>query len=161
VKAMIRTCALAALVWFSAAVSAHAQAQVLLVPEAAEAVEGFFARQFLGGVARGAGEAVGSAAVGAAIDSYRNRARAQPYNSGNYAPPRQYAPAQQYSAPQNDSPPVYQRQCWTEYRRVLVDRQFDHQEFAGQWRRPDGVIVTRWRNVIRNHWRVYPVTHCG
>ena len=97
-----------------------------------------------------------SSEVNRPTNPYGSTNSLQPYGNGNNY--RQYngsTTQQQYNGPENE------QQCWTEYRRELIGRDFDHREFAGRWVEPNGVVVTRWRNVFLNHWRVYPITHCG
>lgn len=84
----------------------------------------------------------------------------QPYANANTYPYNGYTGQQQYP-PGAYYPAAPGGVCWTEDRRVFLGRTFDHREMVGQWMQPNGVMVTRWRNVFLNHWRVYHITHCG
>lgn len=138
-----------------------ASAQVQVVPWAA--------RAFVGGAIRGAGHAVGAAAVNSMINSpasaSTSNSQAPQYypqqQSPQPAPTYQAAPSQYYSAPRRYTPQYTQQPvCRVVYQRQLVGRYFTHSQVVGVYRTPYGTTVQR-RNHFVNQWRNTPVRVCG
>jgi hypothetical protein len=163
VKDMLRTILIASLLTVVSIYPAEAQWWLLLRGGAAAggaeaaaagaaaraaAVRAGTARSLSNGLARGAGQAVGRAAVNGALQGG--------YPSPAYYPPVQ-SPAPQYYQQQQYAP---QRSCSVVYQRQLVGRQFTGSEVVGVYRTPYGTTVRRVNHFV-NQWRSYPVRVCS
>jgi hypothetical protein len=141
----------------------EASAQAQLLP--------FVARSFIGGVVRGAGTALGSAAMGAILNSNPADARTTPQHNPTLEPEYNNLPTETDSE-EDDQPSESgyadvasavdysaQRDCHIEYQTEYLGQEYSHSEVVGVFRTPYGVTVQH-RHVYRNHWRNTPVEVC-